>query len=51
MASAIATWDGNLPEAEVLEYPPAFREWFAEWMDDRRRHGPEDPEEQGWVLK
>lgn len=54
MIGAVATWDGELPEADVLENPTAFREWYDTWMETRRARNDGEgggQEEHGWVLR
>jgi hypothetical protein len=54
MVSAIVTADDELPGAEILASPAAFREWFDDWIEERKlrsKNGGDGREEHGWVLR
>lgn len=58
MASAVATWEGELPDEEILESPQAFRRWFDQWLQEKRESmkaedsdGSAKGEATGWVIR
>jgi hypothetical protein len=54
IASAVATWDGKLPESEVLEEPDELNSWFEDWVAERKqasRREPGEPQEHSWEFR
>lgn len=54
IASAVASRDDDLPEAEVLEHPAELRLWFDDWIEQQKhssKTGADRAEEHGWVLR
>lgn len=49
MIAAVATWDGELPDPEVMENPVRFRRWFEAWAEDRKQ-GQDDRERNGFKI-